>query len=133
MNLININLYGEGYYSGSTYEETIYLLEDDYKSLNKDFVGEEIDLGELDGKHSEVYGEVEVEVISDEEQGNYNFEVKNDGENLYYELSGYTDDIEEMIKRADKYIDGLDSIVDVSYAIKKSKVKELNEFVSKLR
>ena len=33
MNLIEINVYGEGYHSGKSYEETIFLLEEDYKLL----------------------------------------------------------------------------------------------------
>ena len=52
MNLVNINVYGEGYYSGSSYKETIFLLEEDYNSLEEDFDGKIMDLGELDGKHS---------------------------------------------------------------------------------
>ena len=49
MNLVNINVYGGGYYSGSSYEESIFLLEEDYKELGKDLDGIEVYLGELDG------------------------------------------------------------------------------------
>ena len=45
MNLVNINVYGEGYYSGSSYEESIFLLEEDYKELGKDLDGIEVHLG----------------------------------------------------------------------------------------
>lgn len=131
MNLVKISVYGEGYYSGNSYEETIFLLEEDYKLLGEDFDSKEIYLGELDGKHSEVYGEVDVEIIPYDKQMNYNFKRNNDDDTLYWELDRHTDNINEMIHRANTYINGLDSMVDVTYTIRKSKVEELNEWIEK--
>ena len=132
MNLVKLNLYGEGYYSGVEYSETIFLLEDDYKSLNKDFDEYEIRLGELDGKYSEVFGGVEVEIISEDKQQLYNFKCDNDGDCLYWELKDYSDNLDNMIKRAENYISELDSLVNVTYTVKKSNLQKINELVNDL-
>lgn len=130
MNLVKLNLYGEAYYSGATYNETIFLLEDDYKALGKDFEGMEISLGELDGKHSEVDGEVDVQVITLNEQEKFKFETDNDGRDLYYELEDYSNDVDDMIKRAKSYIDTLDCLVDIKYRLKKSDATKIEKFIS---
>lgn len=133
MNLVKLNVYGEAYYSGQEYSETIFLLEEDYDKLKKDFNGKEIYLGELDGKHSEVYGEVEVEYIPEEKQLDYKYNTHNDGESLYWELyeSAYDKKmkLEEMIERANEYINNLDSLVEVTHTIRKSQVKKLNDWI----
>ena len=41
MNLVKINVYGEGYHSGKEYNETIFLLEEDYKLLGEDLQDKE--------------------------------------------------------------------------------------------
>jgi hypothetical protein len=133
MNLVKLDLYGCGYCSGQEYREVIFLLEDDYKSLNEDLNGIKVSLGELDGKHSEVYGKVEVEIVTEEQQQNYNFEYDCDGDDLYYKIEGeYTSEIKEMIKRANKYIASLDSLVTIEFTVKKSKVTEIRKAVNEL-
>ena len=132
MNLVNINVYGEGYYSGSSYEESIFLLEEDYKELGKDLDGIEVYLGELDGKHSEVYGEVYVEIITEEMQKTYNFNKNNDGEKLYDLIEELSPNSKNMIKRAKKYIETLDSLIDITFTVKKSQVGKIREVVSEL-
>ncbi|HCL4447116.1 hypothetical protein EJM73_08515 [Clostridium botulinum] len=135
MNLVNVNVYGEAYYSGVEYREAIFLLEEDYLKLEQDFNGVEISLGELDGKHSEVFGEVEVEYIPEEKQLDYRYNLyDDDGEHLYWELFNVAYDkkmkLEEMIKRANDYIDNLDSLVEVTYTIRKSQIQKLNDWVN---
>lgn len=132
MNLVNINVYGEGYYSGSSYEESIFLLEEDYKELGKDLDGIEVHLGELDGKHSEVYGEVYVEIITEEMQKTYNFNKNNDGEELYDLIEELSPNSKNMIERAKKYIETLDSLVDITFTVKKSQVEKIKEVVLEL-
>ena len=132
MNLVNINVYGEGYYSGSSYEESIFLLEEDYKELGKDLDGIEVYLGELDGKHSEVYGEVYVEIITEEMQKTYNFNKNNDGEELYDLIEELSPNSKNMIERAKKYIETLDSLVDITFTVKKSQVEKIKEVVLEL-
>lgn len=132
MNLVNISVYGEGYYSGSSYEESIFLLEEDYKELGKDLDGIEVHLGELDGKHSEVYGAVYVEIITEEMQKTYNFNKNNDGEELYDLIEELSPNSKNMIERAKKYIETLDSLVDITFTVKKSQVEKIKEVVLEL-
>ena len=132
MNLVNINVYGGGYYSGSSYEESIFLLEEDYKELGKDLDGIEVHLGELDGKHSEVYGQVEVEIITEEMQKTYNFNKNNDGEELYDLIEELSPNSKNMIERAKEYIETLDSLIDITFTVKKSQVGKIREVVSEL-
>ena len=137
MELVKLNCYGEGYYSGVIYDETIFLLKEDYEKLNWDLTKEEVWLGELDGRYSEVYGNVYVNEISEEEQENYNFEEASVGNGLYYHLIETREDITEeiieaMIKRALDYIDTIDSMVEVYYTVKKSQVKYLDRVYNDL-
>lgn len=129
MNLIKINVYGEGCHSGKSYDETILLLEEDYKLLYDDLQDKEIYLGELDGKHSEVYGEIDIDTISEDSQLNYDFKVSDDGDMLYWELDELTDNLSEMIKKANKYISTIDSMTTVSFNIRKSQVEKVNSIV----
>lgn len=130
MNLVKINVYGEGYHSGRSYEETIFLLEEDYKLLDEDLQDKEIYLGELDGKHSEVMGEIDVNIISEYSQLNYDFEVSNDGDTLYWELNELTNNLSEMIEKANKYISTIDSMTTVSFSVRKSQVERVKAIVN---
>ena len=130
MNLIKINVYGEGYHSGAEYNETIFLLEEDYKLLSENLQDKEIYLGELDGKHSEVMGEIDVEIISEACQLNYDFGVSDDGDTLYWELNELTDNLKSMIERANKYISTIDSMTTISFNVRKSQVKTVKEIVN---
>ena len=60
MELVNVCLFAEGYYSGSTYEDNIWIKKSSYEKL-KDIFPTEIGCGELDGKFSEVMGDVEIQ------------------------------------------------------------------------
>ena len=60
MELVNVCLFAEGYYSGSTYEDNIWIKKSSYEKL-KDIFPTEICCGELDGKFSEVMGNVEIQ------------------------------------------------------------------------
>ena len=46
MELVNVSLFAEGYYSGETYEENIWIKKSSYEKLKDDFP-EEIGCGEL--------------------------------------------------------------------------------------
>lgn len=132
MNLVEISVYGEGYHSRKSYGETIFLLEDDYKLLGKNCYELEVSLGELDGNHSEVHGEIEIEIITESDQPSYNFKLSNDGSRLYWEISAFTNDLSKMIERANRYISNIDSITTVSFQVRTSQVEQLNEFVNTL-
>ena len=137
MELVKLSCYGVVYCGEVIYNETIFLLKEDYEKLNWDLTKEKVWLGELNGKHSEVYGNVYVREISEEEQEDYNFEEASVGNGLYYHLIETREDvteemIEAMIKRALDYIDTIDSMVEVYYTVKKSQVKYLDRVYNNL-
>ena len=137
MNIVKLKVFGEGYYSGATYDEVIYLFEEDYNKIKR-FVPESIFLCDLDGKYSEQEEDVDIEVILEEDLLTRNFEDKNenDGDSLLYciedELYETDYNIHEMVKNANTYINKLDTIVPVTCYIKKSKKSELRKIVDEL-
>ena len=86
MELVNVCLYAEWYYSGATYEDNIWIKESSYEKL-RDIFPTEISCGELDGKHSDVMGEVEIQNDwhTDEEYSKAG-SAKHDGDYLEWEL-----------------------------------------------
>lgn len=137
MRLININLYAEGYYSGSTYEENQWVKADSYEKI-KDDLPEEICCGELDGKHSEVYGDIEIqdEFKNDEDLANAG-DGACDGERLRYRLIDvykiHNLDFESEEREIEKYLSSLDRYVEVTVNIPQSKKDKLFEFVDSLK
>lgn len=132
MELVNVNLYAEGYYSGATYEDNIWIKESSYEKL-RDIFPTEISCGELDGKHSEVMGEVEI-------QNNWHTDEdfakagrsEGDGDRLELELinlyneHGLDWDAEQ--DEIDEYFDGLDIWKDVTITLPESKIPALRKY-----
>ena len=132
MELVNVNLYAEGYYSGATYEDNIWIKESSYEKL-RDIFPTEISCGELDGKHSEVMGEVEI-------QNNWHTDEdfakagrsEGDGDRLELELidlyneHGLDWDAEQ--DEIDEYFDGLDIWKDVTITLPGSKIPALRKY-----
>ena len=136
MELVNVNLFAEAYYSGITYEDNIWIKKTSYEKLISVFP-EEISCGELDGKHSEVMGEVEVQDYSyTDEYYAKNADITNDGDYLelslrdLYESNGL-DWVEEQ-KEIIEYLSYLDSYEEVTVSVPHSKVEELMKFVDNL-
>lgn len=137
MRLININLYAEGYYSGSTYEENRWVRADSYEKI-KEALPEEIYCGELDGKHSEVSGDIE---IQDDFNNDEDLEMAGDGacdgDRLRDVLADiYQDhnlDFDSEEKEIEEYLNSLDRYVEVTVNIPQSKRDELYKFVDDLK
>lgn len=137
MELVNVNLFAEAYYSGITYEDNIWIKKTSYEKLMSVFP-EEISCGELDGKHSEVImGEVEVQDYSyTDEYYAKNADITNDGDYLelslrdLYESNGL-DWVEEQ-KEIIEYLSYLDLHEEVTVSVPHSKVEELMKFVDNL-
>lgn len=136
MELVNVNLFAEAYYSGITYEDNIWIKKTSYEKLMSVFP-EEISCGELDGKHSEVMGEVEVQDYSyTDEYYAKNADITNDGDYLelslrdLYESNGL-DWVEEQ-KEIIEYLSYLDLYEEVTVSVPNSKVEELMKFVDNL-
>lgn len=136
MELVNINLFAEAYYSGRTYEDNIWIKKSSYEKLMGVFP-EEISCGELDGKYSEVVGEVEVQDYSyTDEYYAKNADIAHDGDYLEWSLrdlyeSNGLDWVEEQ-KEINEYLSHLDSYEEVTVSVPHSKVKELMKFVDNL-
>lgn len=128
MEFVRVSVYAEGYYSGQTYEEAVYITKDFYDMAKDSIDGISIYVYELDGKHSEVEGEVEVEVFdSSRDLELERIEIKNDdGERLWYQMEEIAKehgvDLDENQDSVLEYLKTIDSYVDVSYRIKKSQV-----------
>lgn len=137
MKLVNVNLYACGYYSKSEYEDNIWIKKSSYEKL-KDVFPKRISCGELDGKHSEVIGGVEVQDRweTDEEYASASIS-ECDGDFLKYSLMDLYDENNlnwnDEQKEIEEYFDRLDVYEDVTIRIPLSKKEELMEFVQKLK
>lgn len=137
MDLVNVCLYAEAYYSGAEYEENIWIKKSSYEKLMDDFP-EEISCGELDGKCSEVIGDVSIQDNwkTDEEYAKAG-SAKCDGDYLKDELEylykSNSLNWEEEQQEIEEYFNNLDVWEDVTVSIPASKVGKLLSFVYKLR
>lgn len=137
MELVNVCLFAEGYYSESTYEDNIWIKKSSYEKL-KDIFPTEIGCVELDGKFSEVMGNVEIqddwETDADYAQAGVS---KCDGDYLKWELKDlYKDnniDWDSEQKEIKEYFNNLDVWEEVTVSIPSSKKSELMKFVETLK
>lgn len=137
MELVNVCLFAEGYYSESTYEDNIWIKKSSYEKL-KDIFPTEIGCGELDGKFSEVMGNVEIqddwETDTDYAQAGVS---KCDGDYLKWKLKDlYKDnniDWNSEQKEIKEYFDNLDVWEEVTVSVPSSKRSELMKFVETLK
>lgn len=137
MELVNVSLYACGYYSDSEYEDNIWIKKSSYEQL-KDVFPKEIYCGELDGKYSEVMGDVEIQDNWETDEDYAKAGVSEcDGDYLGEELKSLYDDNdldwETEQKEIKEYFDSLDVWEEVTVNIPSSKKKELLEFVEKLK
>ena len=136
MELVKVCVYAEAYYSESTYEDEIWIKKSSYEKL-KNIFPTEIYCGELDGKYSEVMGEIEIQndCHTDEEYAKAG-KSKCDGDYLECSLRDLYEnnniDWEAEQKEIDNYFDSLDIWEDVRISVPSSKRKELMEFVEAL-
>lgn len=157
--LIELCLFAEGAYSGATYEEVIFITPQDYikyfgsgqdteaetfeKYIEEEWKNASISVGELDGKHSEVFGDVEVDFWDANRIAEYWEQTSNDGERLADELAymalgndfNYTDRkdfLDEINSHVKDLVESIGTKVTIECRVPKDKVKELEAFVEKL-
>nr|WP_312985456.1 hypothetical protein [Clostridioides sp.] len=127
-----ISVYGEGYHSGAEYYESVVLTRDIWERIEEN-METEIYLGELDGKHSCVESEIEVDFLEEEDLKDQS-DTDNDGDNLYWEIfntmksSGY-DNVKEILEKIEKDVKALEVYTEVKVKIRKDKLDELMNFV----
>lgn len=137
MELVNVCLFAEGYYSEATYEENIWIKESSYEKL-RDIFPTEISCGELDGKHSDVMGEVEIQDNWETDEDYAKAGVAEcDGDYLELELEDLYKsnnlDWDSEQKEIKEYFNNLDVWEEVTVNIPSSKKSELMKFVKTLK
>ena len=157
--IIQLNLFACAYYSGAEYSEQLFITTQDYikyfgneqdtdaetfaEYVKDRWEGEEIYVGELDGKHSEVYGTVEVDFWTLEQIKEYWGENSsaNDGEHMLNELiyavetshnESRVEIMENIKKHVNELIESIDTKVTIECKVPKDKVEELKAFVEQL-
>jgi hypothetical protein len=81
----------EGYWSGSTYYEEVFLPKEVWEDI-KDNIQMYTYICELDGKHSEVKADIEVEEYNEVQLALYQPSQSDDGEDLFYHVYEYLDE-----------------------------------------
>lgn len=135
MDIVRIKGFAQGDYSNSTHEEIYYILEEDYNKI-KNMIPREFYVPELDGKYSEVSGDINIKILDEEKQLMEKFDNDNDGDNLYYDISENVDNdtetFKDMLERCEEYIKTIDNIVEIKFNVKKSQVNEIEDIVSSI-
>lgn len=144
--VVHISLYAEAYYSGEEYTENIYMLTSDYKKYiyGQVYVADSdmlncdeccrVYVGELDGKHSEVYGDISVEPLLKSELETKLLDRTCDGDYLEnYLFEGNKEALEICNKNFEKLLSGIDTTIEVSVRIKRSQRDRLDKFIAQLK
>ena len=145
MDIVKLNVYAEAYYSGATYEEDVVISKnlyekiktelDEYNSENNENA-RGVYVGELDGKHSEVEGDLSIEMYFEDEIADCSWDLNEDGDMLYYKVKDICDekdlDLDDDIKTVKEYLKNVDSYVEISITVKKSNVDKIKEYAKSL-
>jgi len=135
MNIIEINATAEGYYSGNTYEENIYISKDFYETIKDDVENLSFYIDELDGKHSGC--EVTICIFEYTEEQLLNMEICDHGNDRLYDYILEFENIDEEmfeadIKKVGDYLDSLDAITNLTVKVKKSNIEKVLKFCENL-
>lgn len=137
MEFVKVSAYAEGYYSGQIYEEYFYISKKLYDQMEDWFNGTELYIGDLDGKHSEVEADIDIEFFEEgEDLSGYTFK-RGNGDNLWYNLEWECRkrgiNLDEDEKEVSDFIRAIDSMIEVEYRIKKSQKELVDNFVKSLQ
>lgn len=88
---IKLSIDVEGYWSGSTYYEEVFLPKEVWEEI-KDDIQMHTYICELDGKHSEVKADIDVDEWTEEQLTRYLPSQSKDGENLFDHVYEYLDE-----------------------------------------
>lgn len=146
MDIVKLNVYAEAYYSGSTYEEDVVISKSLYEKIkdelwqysdeNEDENAKGIYLGELDGKHSNVEGYINIVQYSEDKVSDCSWNLNEDGDRLYYKVKDICNekdlDLDADIKSVQSYLKNVDSYVEISLTVKKSNVDKIKEYAKSL-
>jgi len=112
-NLVMINFFGAGYYSGSTESQTMIVDKNFYEQYQDEINNYQPSFYELDGKHSEVYGDLSVDYITKDNLGQVICTVMEDDPDPVFEvLMGLCDD-EKHVEEQNKIHETFESLCEV--------------------
>lgn len=75
---VHLKVEAEGHYSGATYEDEVFLTPEMYEAIGSE-IGTEFNCGELDGKHSEVITDIDVQFLTEQDLATFPFLEGGDG------------------------------------------------------
>ena len=139
MDLVEISVYAEGYYSESEYNEVFYLPKDYYEENVKDKIPNKFCISELDGKFSETDADITISYIPSEKQSEYIFNLYTYAcdmrDHIYYAFQKVeeSEEFKEQMKLSKEYINSLDRLIDMKVRVRKSQVEKVNEFIKSLK
>ena len=139
MNVVNLCFSAEGYYSGQVYEENVTISEESYEKIKDKVDSMEVYISEsdVDGKHSEVLGEIDIQKCEEKDISEWLTETKCDGEtfreHLYYICDELGFDLNDDEITVEDYIKSLDYQVEVTVMVKKSNKDKLIAYADSLK
>lgn len=137
MNVVNLCFYATGTYSGQEYEENVTISEGMYEKIKDEINNMKVYISELDGKYSEVLGEIDVQPCEESEIADWYSDTKNDGDSFWRELQKICQskglDIVKDVEEVENFIKSLDFCIEVTLSVRKSKVDELKAFAKSLK
>lgn len=136
MNLVNLNFYAEGYYSGQTYEENILITEDFYNKIKNEIEELEVYVYDIDGDNSEVLGDIDIQFCKEKDIEDWYQIPKNDGYIFWEHLEEVCQDLEldlpENNKIAKEYTELFDYKIEMTFNVRKSQIDKIKKFIEEL-
>ena len=129
-NLVIISVFAEAYYSGNSVNESMVITEDTYNIIKDELNKKEVHFYELDGKHSDVEGTIEVDIINNDELDLKEWDEIHIGSNKLHNILEDLLGSEELDKENEKVTEILSEIdypVSLIITCKKSEVSKYQE------
>ncbi|MCC0678246.1 MULTISPECIES: hypothetical protein [unclassified Clostridioides] len=138
---VKLSIFAEGFYSGATYEESLFLTEDIWNIIKTDIEKKEFFIYELDGKHSRCQCDFEVKEFTEKEIMEGKLVNCDDGDDLYFTVkevmkNNGIKEVEEVIDAIDGEVSNLAKLYpfeDVTVTIRKKNKEKLMDFVRQLQ
>lgn len=139
MDLVNVNLYAEAYYSKATYNDNIWIKKSSYEILKENLKAAKVYCREMDGKYGDVYADISFQTDwkTDKDYAEAGNDDKGNGdylENFLRELydSNNLDYYEEQ-KEISDYFNSIDPFTMVTVYVPTSMEGELLAYAKKLQ
>lgn len=119
---VKLSIDAEGYHSGSTYYEEVFLPKEVWEEIQDD-VRMYTYIHGLDGKHSEVQADIERVYYNEKELQSYIPNQENDSEKLFYHLYEYLDENiykDEYLEKIQEEVQSLRQIQSMTIQFKSS-------------